>query len=95
MHTFKIYNTFIYSKGATRGWSQSECDHRFYSDSKKVCDCKYGNWYESASKLGCHAAAYTMYQIVKVAGSNFYPSSSGSYCSNSCVEDFSEGTSIF
>ena len=83
-------------KGSTKGWSQSECDDRFYSDSKKVCDCKFKQWYQALEKGKCHGAALAMYGIVKAAGSNFYLSSSHDYCNgNSCINDFSEGTSIF
>ena len=92
-----IHKHFFYIlKGATKGWSQSECDARFYSDSKKICDCQYKKWSQVVSKGQCYIAASAMHGIVKAAGSNFYLSSSHDYCnSDSCINDFSEGTSIF
>ena len=94
IHIQKTVPIYLF-QGASKGWSQSECDDRFYSDSRKVCDCKYKQWYQIADKGLCHAAALTMYGIVKAAGSNFYLKSSHDYCSNSCINDFSEGKSIF
>ena len=94
IHIQKPVLIYIF-KGATKGWSQSECDDRFYSDSRKVCDCRYKQWYQITQRGLCHAAALSMYGIVKAAGSNFYLESSHGYCSNSCINDFSEGRSIF
>lgn len=85
----------IYFKGASRNWSQLECDERFYSDSKKVCDCTYTKISQIFSKIGCRAAAYAFYGIVKLLGHNFYIDKSHDYCNNTCINDFAATTSIF
>ena len=94
IHIQNIVLIYLF-KGATKGWSQSECDDRFYSDSRKVCNCRYKQWYQITQTGRCHVAALLMYGIVKAAGSNFYLKSSHNYCSNNCINDFSGAKSIF
>jgi len=97
-----LYNACIkhdvcYNCGKYKGWSQKACDNKFYSDSKKVCDCKNSEWYQTIERGACHAAALSMYGIVRAAGSSFYLQNSHDYCSttNTCLNDFSPNSNVF
>jgi hypothetical protein len=48
---------------ARRAW----IDGRFYTEMKRICNDKYSAWWRIANDAACHAEAWTMYKVVRVA----------------------------
>jgi len=87
-----IKHDICYNCGKYKGWSQEDCDKKFYSDTKAMCKCKSSNF---ISKGACYASASIMYGAVRAVGHTFYQNSSHDYCDDdACVNQFSPNNNV-
>lgn len=71
-----------YGCGKMRGWSQDECDNRFYQDMMLACKC---NFKTDVAILDCYSKAAVYFNVVQFVGENFYMETSEEFCNKPCM----------